>query len=907
MTDTQTGELYYETTTSYVRKSVYYSDSVGVVNAGYFGESDVLCWNGTIQGTQNKVEPGTQVTYTATVLPDYGTEETCNNLNNTFTFNAYYDAGKPKIESLRCYLDEETGDVMLDVEASDDNFISEVSYGICGYVSGGVEDTVYLHTMFIPEHAGDTVRETLNVSEWARQGGLLQIRNIRVTGEDFTQKPMLNPNPAYGGLYEEDYYLSFFDNVKVSCVTDIMSLGDEAHLDVDRTYGEKLLGGTPLIEDHNNSDFGLEEDFIYASSNPDVVRISAEGMLIPVGVGYADVSATGRFGHSTDTMRIRVIDDALQKQVIAANAGDTITLTQDYEGTSLLIDKDLILDLNGHTIHGVDGSPAIRVIGGNVTIKNGSVDAKFGDNSKKPLLTDILEDNAPAIKADGGNVTLDSLKIKGATFQREGETILGGSAVLQAGNGNLTVKNSDLTGLYAVNNAAATGTTSFISGNFEGILGAVADMKKVTKGEGSELIDITNTLSDSETGYLGTIDGGSAAYSLPKTDLIFTAEQIAQAEASTDSAITYDAEKNCATFTMRMNGATSASPTNYYLKFPGVNIHAADYTFAAIITGGGPSGWSYHKGNFSNSSTFYNKYLSGEEYMKRQSDLDGAVYTYVKPLASCRDFVDDIQDLYYCPGGDSTYGTNENDQMDIYAIGFFSNKADAMSFSLGKAKAYTNNLKVCGPKSFNTQLIIDGTTLNVNTNLADDSDGKYKWTANELSLYTRTVNGDNTFNDEFVEAKPITPDENGDVTVSFEGIDPSLAYVVKVKFALSLTAEDKVNFFNISESSASALVKAFPDLLDDMLGVDEIEESVTNLANFFLYDMSRSWHTTRLQIETSSAETPTTDSPHGLPCGIRQRSLNSLVLTRKITTATSHENLTCICLPQFSATMWRSN
>ncbi len=834
--NTQTGEVYYTANTTNVRKSFYYSESVGMVNPGYFGDSDVLMFDGKIQGTQTFIPPGTQVTYTATVLPDYGSEADVHNVNNTFSFKAYYDTQKPTIDAVQCYLDENTGDVMLHMAASDDFFVSEINYAICGYDAGGTEDTVYLHTMFEPEHPGDTVEETINVSEWAREGGLVQVRNVEIDGDDFTQKETENPHPAYGGLYTSTYYLSFFDNVKVSCVTDVLPVGSEAQLNVDFTYGEKLLGGTPLIVDHNNSDFGLEEDFIYSTSNPDVLRVSAEGKLIPVSAGYADVTATGRYGKANNSMRIRVIEDPVQLQIAAANDGDTVTLTEDAYDSSLLINKDIVLDLNGHTIHGIDGYPAIRVIGGNVTIKNGSVDAKFSEDSQNALLTDILEDNAAAIKVEGGNVTLEGLNIKGATFVREGETIIGGSAVVQSGASNLTVKLCDLAGLYAVNNAASTGSTTFVSGNFEGILGSVADMKKVTKSEGSEFIDITNTLAGDDLSYLGTIEGGSASYILPPSDLVFTAEQIAQAVPSENSAIAYDAEKGCATFTMRTAG-DSANATDYYLKFPGVNINAEDYAFAAIISGGAPSGFTYHKPSFSNSSTFYNNYLSGELNWTRQSELDGGVYTYVKALSACREFAGEVTDLYFCPGGDSTYGVNANDQFDFYAIGFFNNKADAMSFAYGTANAYTNNLKVAAPQSFNTQLIIDGTTLNVNTSFPDESDGKYKWTANELSLYTRTVNGDNTFNDEFVESKPITPDANGDVSVSFEGIDPSKAYVVKVNFALSLTAEDKTNFFTVSEASASALVKAFPDLLDEMMGVNEMEEAVTNLANFFLYEM----------------------------------------------------------------------
>ena len=838
VTDTQTGEVYATANRDYVRKSVYYSDSVGMVNGGYF-DSDLFKWDGKIDGTQNYIEPGTQVTYSVEVIPDYGTEETINNLRNTFSFNAYFDGETPHLDELKCYLDEDSGDVMLDIAASDDFFVGEVSYAICGYYPGEVENTTYLHTLFLPEHAGDTVRETLNLSEWARIGGLVQMRSVRITVNDFCQKDAVNANPVFSDSYNEEYWISFFDKVKVSSVTDILPVGAEGQLDVDYIYGRKLLSpDTPWYDaegDANNSDYGLEEDFIYASSNPEVLKITSEGKLIPVSAGYADVTATGRYGKSSDTMRIRVVEDPTQIQVGNASAGDTVTITEDVAASSLLIDKDIVIDLGGKTLHGVDGSPAIRVIGGNVTIKNGSVDAVYSENSKNAALVDILEDNVPAILVEGGNVTLDNMKIAGASIDVDGEKVLAGSAVVLKDDGNLTVKSCDLTGLYAINNSEAANNAVLESGNFEGILGAVADMKKVSGGEGSEFIDITNTLADDTMSYLGTIEGGSVGYYLPTTGKYISAEQLANATLHGNSTVVYDAEKNCATLTFNSDGSTS-NPDTTFFEIPDVNIeNAKNYKFAAVISNNLPSGWTYAKSSFSSSTSYVNDYLSGEEYAPVR-DAAGTISTYVKPLEPCANFTGNTPTLYYWPCAKS-YGGSANQTMDIYGIALFNNKADALSFSIGTAKAYTNNLKVTGAQSFNTQMVIDGTTLNVSTSFPDDSDGKYKWTANELALYTRVTDEDNNFTDTFVEAKPITPDENGDVSVVFEGIDPSKAYVVKVNFALSLTAESKSNFFTVSEASAAGLVKAFPDLLNDMLGVDELEASVADLLNFFLYDM----------------------------------------------------------------------
>ena len=846
VTNTETGEVYATATKEYIRKSIFYSESVGMVNAGYF-DSDIYKFDGKIQGTQTYIEPGTQVTYTVEAIPDYGVEDEINNARNTFSFNAYYDGEGPKVDDIKVYLDEETSDVMMDTEVSDEFFAGEISYAICGYTASGAEETVYMHTMLYPEYRGQHMFETLNLSEWARGGQLVQMRSVRVGIEDYTQKEGVNPNQCLSDTWKGDHYISFMDNVKVSCKTNVIALGSTAQIETDFTYGEKILGGAWQNGkiSANNEDYGFVEDFLYESSNPEVLKISADGALIPVAPGYATITATGRYGKSTDSILIRVTDDPIQTLVEATPAGGTINYTDgDLNGISLLIEDDVTIDLGGATVGAAGGYPAIRVLGGNVTIKNGTVNAAFGNDSTNAVLVDILNDQAPALKIEGGNVTLENVTLNGAIAEYEGESIIASSAVTMEGDGNLTVKDSSLNGIYAINNAKSNGTATLISGNFEGVLGAVADMTKTVKGEGSEFIDVTNTLAEDTLSYIGTIEGGSIDYYQPVNGYYVTAEQIAAATVSTGSGIRYDAEKGCAVFSINKD-KTFRKFNTQYMKITVEGLDTSKYNYCVINTNGAVADLSSQNKLALSTTTTGSACSSGQmTYQGYLTGLESAVFD----IHGCANFMNKgvLGSFYlwpaFCQWAESSFNSFPDTRpkygdMEIYGIWFYETKSDAVAFSTGTSSAYTNNLKVAGPQAYNTQFVIDGTTLNVSTTFTDSFDGSYAWNATEMSLYTRVSNGDNTYTDTLVETKAITPDESGNVNVAFTGIDPANTYVVKTGFELALTGDNKASFFHISESAAAGLVKVFPSLIYDILGVDQLEEAVTDLANFMVYGL----------------------------------------------------------------------
>lgn len=145
-------------------------------------------------------------------------------------------------------------------------------------------------------------------------------------------------------------------------------------------------------------------------------------------------------GCGTGSTSVQKLLDALGGAAVESPTG-TVKLVADVYLTdnSLIIDDDVIIDLNGHTIIGPEGKPAIQVGGGNLTIKdssdpdNGSI---IGGNGGAG------EPGAPGIENKGdGTVTL------------EGGIIFGGSGGTD-GDGGAGIKN---TGTVVVNGGEVNG------------------------------------------------------------------------------------------------------------------------------------------------------------------------------------------------------------------------------------------------------------------------------------------------------------------------------------------------------------------------------------------------------------------------------------------------------------------
>ena len=113
----------------------------------------------------------------------------------------------------------------------------------------------------------------------------------------------------------------------------------------------------------------------------------------------------------------------LAEAIAAATDGQTIQLIQDIEqADGVLIDKDLVLDLNGKTYTCTNGNSynnrAIKITAGNVTIKNGTIDA----------LSNASHDAGcyGGLRIEGGNVTCEEVTFKNYRIYGLGLKVTGG-------------------------------------------------------------------------------------------------------------------------------------------------------------------------------------------------------------------------------------------------------------------------------------------------------------------------------------------------------------------------------------------------------------------------------------------------------------------------------------------------
>ena len=141
---------------------------------------------------------------------------------------------------------------------------------------------------------------------------------------------------------------------------------------------------------------------------------------------------------------------SLEAALDAANAGDTITLRGDfYQGSKTVeINKPVTLDLGGHTLTSdADGAPVLRVLAGNVTIQNGTVentrtaksspavtvgklDAIGGLTVKSVTFIGSSDGNAPqedALDIQNGHAKVESGIFNGGIFAQGSLTMTGGS------------------------------------------------------------------------------------------------------------------------------------------------------------------------------------------------------------------------------------------------------------------------------------------------------------------------------------------------------------------------------------------------------------------------------------------------------------------------------------------------
>lgn len=141
----------------------------------------------------------------------------------------------------------------------------------------------------------------------------------------------------------------------------------------------------------------------------------------------------------------------------AINAADDMyTLTADVT-ESIVIDKSLTLDLNGHSITGVPGKPAITITNGaTVVVTNGRVRSEFAEVSSAEMLKTVKDNSPAAIRVYGGTLIIIGATVVGGYTRiptQQKYYVPTGSAIEALDGADVILHAASLYGRYGVNNA----------------------------------------------------------------------------------------------------------------------------------------------------------------------------------------------------------------------------------------------------------------------------------------------------------------------------------------------------------------------------------------------------------------------------------------------------------------------
>ena len=162
---------------------------------------------------------------------------------------------------------------------------------------------------------------------------------------------------------------------------------------------QSALGGNIV---HTASAAGSTGAISYASSNTAVADIEADGTVLPHMAGSTTITATieeaGCYGEASITYTITLTEPTLA-ELIAADAGEGITLTHDY-AENIVIDKAVTINGAGHAI----GNLTVEMAGdltlsGALTVNDFSIYAKAG-NTTIPAASGQVR-NAANLTANG--------------------------------------------------------------------------------------------------------------------------------------------------------------------------------------------------------------------------------------------------------------------------------------------------------------------------------------------------------------------------------------------------------------------------------------------------------------------------------------------------------------------------
>ena len=199
------------------------------------------------------------------------------------------------------------------------------------------------------------------------------------------------------------------------------------------------------------------------------------------------------------SMSVNAVYD-LQAEIDNAAVGATVTLSGDVTA-SVVIDKDLTLDLGGYTLTSAYNDHAILVKNANVTVRNGRVYSRFANVRSAELVKTVAAQSPGAIHVDGGALTVKGLRIAGSLARVPTTSVYfvpTGSAIESINGATVTVIQSSLYGRYGVNNNVSGctpgGTVTIEDGILLGFLRVVKDTDGLVIPEDTEDVNAADRI-----------------------------------------------------------------------------------------------------------------------------------------------------------------------------------------------------------------------------------------------------------------------------------------------------------------------------------------------------------------------------------------------------------------------------
>lgn len=509
---------------SYIRKTYYDSETMKL--AGYY-TSDRFYWDGKDDNNQD-IPGGTTVMIVVTAELD-NTAGNGTNENYRYMFPVKIDHAAPKITNVEATM--ENGDLTLNFDVNDNMYLSDIQYTIYG-TSNGTEGIILSEAGLMPgDHiissvAGETKKLTkvfediFSNPKWPK---IDHIDFIRLEVKDFASETSLYPiviRPIY--------------KIELNSSSVYITEGSTVDFTIDANFGGKYSESDAFQPNLTLPN----DDIVVTSSRPDLVTYDeVNNKLVSTNASLTEltdvtITVRGYFNYLEEkSFVIKVIPSAMQNAVDESISGSgSLDWTFGDSDISLEIDDDLILDFAGATINGLENKAAITVNNGNVTIKNVAINQTISrDISKADALNYMLTGGIPGIAINGGNVTLENVTINGEEISFASGKYFVSSAVNLTNNATLTLKATELRGVYGINNvvenAIAGGMITIVDASIKGSVSSVKNYingTNVTINAGSTAYDGTKAYEDAVSGLASeSMLNGTADNQYRKGDLYF--------------------------------------------------------------------------------------------------------------------------------------------------------------------------------------------------------------------------------------------------------------------------------------------------------------------------------------------------------------------------------------------------